>query len=127
MADWPRPLLDWLGAPTHGPRRPRPLRPAITGARVINGTRDGAASTTGTGITATTGKVRQAKAVRRAGDPGDPRCGRRRSHLHRRGRRGSADVEPDCPCLGILEQRNMDSGLTKRRLSPGSWLRTNRA
>lgn len=25
---------------------------------------------------------------------------------------GSADVEPDCQCLGILEQRNMDSGLT---------------
>jgi hypothetical protein len=40
---------------------------------------------------------------------------------------GSADVEPDCPCLGILEQRNMDSGLTKRRLSPGNWLRTNSA
>lgn len=25
---------------------------------------------------------------------------------------GSADVEPDDRCLGILEQRNMDSGLT---------------
>jgi hypothetical protein len=28
------------------------------------------------------------------------------------GARGSADVEPDCQCVGILEQRNMDSGLT---------------
>lgn len=28
------------------------------------------------------------------------------------GARGSADVEPDCEQLGILEQRNMDSGLT---------------
>lgn len=31
------------------------------------------------------------------------------------GARGSADVEPDCKCLGVLEQRNMDSGLTKRQ------------
>lgn len=29
---------------------------------------------------------------------------------------GSVDVEPDRQCLGILEQRDMDSGLTKRRL-----------
>lgn len=29
------------------------------------------------------------------------------------GARGSADVEPDRQCLGILEQRNLDSGLTK--------------
>jgi hypothetical protein len=35
------------------------------------------------------------------------------------GARGSADVEPDRQWLGILEQRNMDPGLTKRRLSPG--------
>jgi hypothetical protein len=35
----------------------------------------------------------------------------------------SADVEPDCQRLGILEQRNMDSALTKRRLAQGSWLR----
>ena len=34
------------------------------------------------------------------------------------GARGSADVEPDCEWVGILEQRNMDPGLTKRRLSP---------
>lgn len=31
------------------------------------------------------------------------------------GARGSADVEPDCQWLGILEQRNMDPGLTPRR------------
>jgi hypothetical protein len=30
---------------------------------------------------------------------------------------GSADVEPDCQWLGILEQPNMDSDLTKRQLS----------
>jgi hypothetical protein len=35
------------------------------------------------------------------------------------GARGSADVEPDRQWLGILEQRNMDPGLTKRRLSLG--------
>jgi hypothetical protein len=33
---------------------------------------------------------------------------------------GSADVEHDCQWLGILEQRNMDSDLTKGPLSPGS-------
>ncbi len=84
MAGWLCPLSDWLAAP---PRRPRPLRPAITGAQVTNGTRPGATTTTGTGISATTGKVPQAKVLRRAGDPGDPRRrGRRRSPLHRRGR-----------------------------------------
>ena len=34
------------------------------------------------------------------------------------GARGSADVEPDHQWVGILEQRNMDTGLTKSRLSP---------
>ena len=52
MAGWLCRLSDWLAAQTRGPRRTRRRRPAITGARVINGTRDGAASTTGTGITA---------------------------------------------------------------------------
>jgi hypothetical protein len=33
------------------------------------------------------------------------------------GARGSGDVEPDCQWLGILEQQDMDSDLTKRRLS----------
>ncbi len=31
---------------------------------------------------------------------------------------GSADVEPDCQWLGILEQPNMDSDLTEHQLSP---------
>jgi len=84
VAGWPCPLSDWLAAP---PRRPRPLRLATTGAQVINGTRPGATTTTGTGINATTGKVLQAKVLRRAGGPGDPRRrGRRRSPLHHLGR-----------------------------------------
>jgi hypothetical protein len=42
-----------------------------------------------TGITATTGKARQAKPVRPALGPGESRRhGRRRSHPHRRGRQG---------------------------------------
>ena len=35
---------------------------------------------------------------------------------------GTGDVEPDCQRLGILEQQNMDSDLTKRRLSQGGWI-----
>jgi hypothetical protein len=82
-------LSDWRAALAPGRRRPRLPRPTITGARVINGIRAGAPPTTGTGITATTGKVRRPKVVRRAGAPGGPhRLGRRRSHLPRRGRRG---------------------------------------
>ncbi len=38
---------------------------------------------------------------------------------------GSSDVEPDRQQLGNLEQPNMDSDLTKRRLLQGSWLRSN--
>ena len=70
--------------PAGGIAQAGPLRPAITGARVINGTR--AEATIRTGITATTGKVRNSrtKVARRAGDP--RRRGRRGSHLHRRGR-----------------------------------------
>jgi hypothetical protein len=34
------------------------------------------------------------------------------------GARGSADVESDCQWLGILEQRNMDSDLTKPTATP---------
>ena len=33
---------------------------------------------------------------------------------------GSAHVEPDHRCVGILEQRNMDSGLTERGSSSGA-------
>ena len=33
---------------------------------------------------------------------------------------GSADVEPDHRCLGILEQRDMDSGLTQCGSSSGA-------
>jgi hypothetical protein len=36
------------------------------------------------------------------------------------GARGSADMEPDCQWLGVLEQRNMDSDLTERPLSPAT-------
>src|ERR1700722_9943696 len=77
-------------APTPGPRRRRrPLRPAITGALVINGTRAGPPSRTGTGITATTGNAREARLLPRASDPGAlRRRGHRRSHLHRRGHPG---------------------------------------
>src|SRR5271166_420097 len=55
----------------------------------ITGTRAGAPPTTGTGITATTGNLRQVRVVRRALGPGESRRrGHRSSHLHRRGRLG---------------------------------------
>ena len=69
---------------------PAPRR-AITGVPVINGTRAGPASTTGTGITATTGNARRGQGGPWATDPGDSRRrGRRRSRLHRRGRPGAS-------------------------------------
>ena len=52
LAQYPR----W-GWPAVLPRRPRLPRPAITGALVSNGIRPGARTITGTGISATTGKV----------------------------------------------------------------------
>jgi hypothetical protein len=64
--------------------------------------------------------------VRRAGDPGAPATvGAAAATSTVVGARGSADVEPDCQLLGILEQWDMDPGLTKRQLSQGSWLRIN--
>jgi hypothetical protein len=35
------------------------------------------------------------------------------------GARGEPDVEPDCQRVGILEQRDMDSGLTRRLKAAG--------
>ena len=72
-------LADGIAAATPAPR-------LFTGVPVSHGTRAGAASTTGIGITATTGNAQQVRVVRWATDPGDSRRrGRRRNHRHRRG------------------------------------------
>ena len=103
------------GGPDPRPRRRRPLRPAITGARVINGTRAGPPSRTGTGSLprlATLGRPVCFRGLRTLGP--SVAVGATAAGSTAVGARGEPDVEPDCQRVGILEQRDMDSGLTRR-------------
>jgi hypothetical protein len=89
---------------------------------VINGTRAGSPSRTGTGITATTGNAREARLLRSRGlrtlGP-SAAVGIAAATSTAVGTRGQPDVEPDCQRVGILEQRDMDSGLTRRLKAAG--------
>ena len=108
---------DWL-AVGRGPRRPRPLRPAITGAPAINGPELGEGLRLGLESLprrARSGRPNWSGRLRALGSRAD--VGAAATTSTAVGAGGAGDVEPDCEWVGILEQPDLDSDLIERRLA----------